>query len=87
MIGEPNLALLAVIREHKPRSIGELAELSGRRESNLLRTLKTLERHPIVSLERTGLAIRPKVNATQFRVEFGLRRPVPQCQPERRAAG
>ena len=38
-----NRALLAVIRDKKPQSIAELAELTGRAQSNLTRTLGKLE--------------------------------------------
>jgi len=38
-----NRRLLAVIRDKKPRSISELAELTGRAQSNLTRTLGKLE--------------------------------------------
>ena len=38
-----NRALLAVIRDKKPQSIAELAELTGRAQPNLTRTLGKLE--------------------------------------------
>jgi predicted transcriptional regulator len=38
-----NRKLLAVIRDKKPQSIAELAELTGRAQSNLTRTLGKLE--------------------------------------------
>jgi predicted transcriptional regulator len=38
-----NLRLLAVIRDRKPRSIAELAQLTGRAQPNLTRTLAKLE--------------------------------------------
>ncbi len=40
-----------LIREHHPVSLAELAELSGRKKSNLSRTLKTMEHYGLVSLK------------------------------------
>ena len=59
VLSEENQALLQVIREHGPESISELERLTGRRASNLTRTLHTLERYGIVSLKaaQTGGAI------------------------------
>ena len=51
VLSEENQALLQVIREHNPESISELERLTGRRASNLTRTLHTLERYGIVSLK------------------------------------
>lgn len=59
VLSEENQALLQVIREHNPESISELERLTGRRASNLTRTLHTLERYGIVSVKeaRTSGAI------------------------------
>lgn len=38
-----NRALLAVIRDQRPQSIAELAQITGRAQSNLTRTLGKLE--------------------------------------------
>jgi len=72
VLGNENQALLRIILEQKPHSLGELEQLSGRRKANLSRTLKTLERYGIVSLDREKNRIVPKVHATDFKVEFGL---------------
>ena len=62
VLSEENQALLQVIREHSPESISELEQLTGRRVSNLTRTLHTLERYGLVSLRktRTGTAVKIK---------------------------
>ena len=52
VLSEENQALLQVIREHNPESISELERITGRRASNLTRTLHTLERYGIVSLNK-----------------------------------
>ncbi|MBI5418511.1 MAG: hypothetical protein HZA60_00320 [Deltaproteobacteria bacterium] len=56
-------------------SLRELEEATGRRSSNLSRTLKTLARYGIVELVRTERKLRPVVKATEFRVTFGLKLP------------
>jgi predicted transcriptional regulator len=46
-----NRALLAILRDRKPQSIAELAELSGRAASNLTRTLAKLEAVGLVAMK------------------------------------
>lgn len=46
-----NRQLLAIIRDRKPRSIAELATLSGRAASNLTRTLAKLESSGFIRME------------------------------------
>ncbi len=72
VLSNENQALLQIIITNKPKSITELEALSGRKKSNLSRTLRTLERYGIVELKRENRTIVPKVKATDFRVEFGL---------------
>ena len=43
-----NRDLLRVIAEKEPRSLDELAELTGRKKSNLSRTLKTMANYGLV---------------------------------------
>jgi len=52
VLSDRNRSLLATIREAQPKSLADLAELTGRRKSNLSRTLKTMERYGIVKLDR-----------------------------------
>lgn len=47
-----NRQLLAVIRDRKPQSISELAEMTGRAASNLTRTLAKLEAVGFVRMQR-----------------------------------
>lgn len=57
-----NRALLALIAEAQPRSLAELAKLSGRAKSNLSRTLKTMERYGLVQMHKgQGGMIFPRV--------------------------
>jgi len=52
VLSDRNRALLALIIEAQPESLTELEELSGRRKSNLSRTLRTMERYGLVSLKK-----------------------------------
>lgn len=52
VLSDKNRMLLGTIRDTEPKSLAELAELTGRKTSNLSRTLKTMERYGIVKLER-----------------------------------
>lgn len=72
ILSNENQALLKIIDEKHPRSLTELEVLSGRKKSNLSRTLKTLERYGIVQLHKEKNNLIPTVQATDFRVKFGL---------------
>lgn len=72
VLSNENQELLKTIAEKNPQSLSELESMTGRKKSNLSRTLKTLERYGIVVLEKEKNALIPKVQATDFRVEFGF---------------
>ncbi|MFH1153200.1 MAG: transcriptional regulator [Pseudomonadota bacterium] len=67
-----NQQLLKLIRDRHPKSIVELEALTGRKKSNLSRTLKTLSNYGIVDLIKEKGMVRPVVNATDFHVELSL---------------
>lgn len=71
VLSDENQVLLQVITEKKPGSITELAEITGRRLSNLSRTLKTLAAYGFVKLEKQNKAVCPIAQATKFNVIFG----------------
>lgn len=73
VLSNDNQDLLRVILEKKPASLKELGTVTGRKSSNLSRTLKLMARYGIVELEKEQKTIRPIVKATSFKVEFGLR--------------
>jgi predicted transcriptional regulator len=52
VLSERNRTLLGIIAESSPESLTRLAELTGRKKSNLSRTLKTMERYGLVHLSR-----------------------------------
>ena len=67
-----NQQLLRFIRDSHPNSLTELEKISGRKKSNLSRTLRTLSNYGIVDLVREKGAVRPVVKATEFMVELSL---------------
>ena len=72
ILSNENRQLLRTILEKKPTSLAELEEMTGRKKSNLSRTLKTLERYGIIVLHKEKNRVIPEVKATEFKVEFGL---------------
>mgnify|MGYP000194437817 CR=1 FL=1 len=72
ILSNENRQLLRTILDKKPASLAELEEMTGRKKSNLSRTLKTLERYGIVALHKEKNRVIPEVKATEFKVEFGL---------------
>lgn len=63
VLSDRNRELLALIAEAQPESLTELERLSGRRKSNLSRTLRTMERYGLVSLTKgEGGRLKPRVD-------------------------
>lgn len=75
VLSSENRQLLRIIIDRKPKSIKELEFITGRKSSNLSRTLKTMERYGIVDLSKQNKNVIPKVNVTDFQVEFGIGQP------------
>lgn len=67
-----NQELLRLIRDNRPPSLTVLEAISGRKKSNLSRTLRTLSNYGIIDLVQEKGAVRPVVKATNFRVEISL---------------
>ena len=67
-----NRELLKVIADRRPRSIDELAKLTGRKKSNLSRTLRTMEGYGIVRLRREHGRVAPTVTHDRFTVDLSL---------------
>lgn len=62
VLSNKNRALLAIIATSHPTSLQELAKRTGRKASNLSRTLKTMEHYGLVRLHRGERGrIRPEV--------------------------
>jgi predicted transcriptional regulator len=73
LLSAKNRALLRTIAKRRPRSISELASMTGRAEQNLLRTLRKLTVAGIVRLDRgEGRARKPVVAARRVHFEIDL---------------
>jgi predicted transcriptional regulator len=72
VLSNENRDLLSIIVDKKPQSLKDLEALSGRKSSNLSRTLKTMERYGIIGLVKGRKEVVPVVNVTSFKVEFDL---------------
>lgn len=70
VLSDENRALLRLMQEKQPRTVLELAELSGRAASNLSRTLRNLEGYGLVKMHRSTetRAVRPEALVTEFLV-------------------
>ena len=71
--GVPTVAsrlLMQVIATRQPASVSRLAEMVGRRQSNVSRALQDLAKHGFVRLVREGQAIRPEVVATHLDIDL-----------------
>ena len=73
VLSEPNRKLLRLIDERQPASLAELEALTGRKASNLSRTLKTMSRYGLVKLVpgRRG-AVAPKVLVRSMQMDLSL---------------
>jgi predicted transcriptional regulator len=70
-----NRKILQVIGEKSPASLDELARMTGRKKSNLSRTLKTMEGYGLIRLERGERGrIAPKVMADRVELRLPLTR-------------
>lgn len=72
ILSDKNRELINIIRQMNPSSIQELANITNREQSNLSRTLKTLEDHKIVTLEKIGKTLKPSVIATEFVIPISI---------------
>lgn len=68
VLSDDNRRLLHLINEKNPKSLTELADLSGRKVPNLSRTLRLMADYGLVSLQRNVRDVRPTVFATEFLV-------------------
>ena len=68
VLSDENRALLHIIKDINPNSIKELFEETGRKPSNLSRTLKTLENYGIVELIKESKQVKPVVNTVSFEI-------------------
>ena len=73
VLSHRNRELLTLIAHEEPRSLTELAKLSGRNKSNLSRTLKTMSRDGLVELNAgKGGTLVPRVPYDRVRLDVSL---------------
>lgn len=68
VLSDENRALLDVIRTSRPASISELSDLTGRKQGNLSRTLKTMSRYGLVRMEKSNRSVRPIAQAQGYQI-------------------
>jgi predicted transcriptional regulator len=73
VLSEPNRKLLRIIDERHPASLAELAILTGRKASNLSRTLKTMSQYGLVKLvPGKGGAVAPEVLVREVQMDLSI---------------
>ncbi len=73
VLSNRNRALLGVIVETHPESISDLATQTGRKASNLSRTLRTMEQYGLVRLHRGARGqVRPEVPYREISLTLAL---------------
>lgn len=65
-----NRQLLAIIRDRKPQSVAELAQMTGRAQPNLTRTLAKLEAAGFISMKAVGRRKAPSAAVKKIVVEI-----------------
>lgn len=73
VLSDKNRELLYLIIEQEPHSITELEALSGRAKSNLSRTLKSMARFGLVTLDKTeDGTIMPRVPYGKIKLDLSI---------------
>lgn len=70
LLTKENRKLLSLIRDSEPKSVAELAELSGRSQPNLTRTLNKLQAVGFVVMSLAGRQKAPRVALQKLTVEI-----------------
>ena len=68
VLSDENRALLEVIRTARPESISELADITGRKQGYLSRTLKTMSRYGLLKMEKNERSVRPTALAESYHI-------------------
>lgn len=66
VLSDYNRQLLEIIRAVRPVSVEELAELTGRNQSQLTRTLNVMAQYELVHMVRQNQLVRPVVLLERF---------------------
>ena len=68
VLSEENRAILSIIQQHHPESVSALADLVGRAQPNVYRTLKKMESYGIVELQKIKGKSVPYVKYDEFQL-------------------
>jgi predicted transcriptional regulator len=68
LLNDENMALLGVIREGKPASLTELAQMTGRSLPSLSRTLARMEEYGLVRMVDEGRAKSPRLTFDRLEI-------------------
>lgn len=71
VLSEDNQAMLRIICDQRPKSLTELAQLTGRQVPNLSRTLRMMKGYGLVELKKNVREIEPIALATNFKILIG----------------
>jgi predicted transcriptional regulator len=64
------LELLQALALRKPVTVGQLAEILGKAQSNVSRTLQRLAGHGLVRLVRAGREVRPELVSSEVKINL-----------------
>lgn len=70
VLSDENMALLKVIREQNPASMGDVAKATGKQESNVSRSLHLMSEFGLVSLKKIGRTVVPEAAADHVTLEI-----------------
>ena len=70
VLSDENMALLKVIREQRPTSMGELAKVIGKQPPNVSRSLHVMEQYGLVRLVKHGRTVMPEATSEHVIVNF-----------------
>lgn len=64
------LELLQALGLRRPATVGELADILGKAQSNVSRSLQRLAGHGLVRLERAGKEVRPELVSSEVKINL-----------------
>jgi predicted transcriptional regulator len=70
LLTRENRQLLATIRDRKPQSVAELAQMTGRAQPNLTRTLAKLQDAGLITLKTVGRRKAPSATVKKIVIEI-----------------
>ena len=70
VLSDNNRQLLKIIADSEPENIQELASITGRKASNLGRTLKTFEHYGFVKMVKHSRSKKPVVIVSEFDIRM-----------------